>query len=141
MKPLLLISLPFTRSQPSSVRRLEYLTTQICFLQGLFNWLGAVAIELILPKPSETTSAKRMNKCLAGWLVSFMLWMLAFYNNHLSFYSDYTAMLKRFMILFVKDFVLNKPFRPLALLYCPPFIASTVLTWKAFTSHPDEDDD
>lgn len=120
---------------------LEYITTQICFLQGLFNWLGAVAIEMIIPKPSETKSAKRMNKCLAGWLFSFIIWMLAFYNNHLSFYSDYMTMLRRFAILFVKDYFLARPFRPLSFLYGPAFAASSFLTWRAFTSPPEEDDD
>ncbi|KAL3933613.1 MAG: hypothetical protein SGBAC_010315, partial [Bacillariaceae sp.] len=37
----------------------EYLTTQICFLQGLLNWLGAVAVELVMPKKGETKSARR----------------------------------------------------------------------------------
>jgi hypothetical protein len=129
------------QAQSSPLQRLEFLTTQICFLQGLFNWLGAVAIELLLPKPSETTSAKRMNKCLAAWLLTFILYMLAFYNNHLSFYSDYTTMLRRFVVLFVKDFILANPFRPLSLLYGPSFAISSFLTWRAFTSRPDEDED
>lgn len=123
------------------LQRLEYLTTQICFLQGLFNWLAAVAMELLLPRESETKSARRMNKCLAGWLVSFIVWMLAFYNNHLSFYSDYATMLRRFASLFIKDFILTKPFRPLSLLYGPSFVVSSILTWRAFTSPPDQDDD
>ena len=120
---------------------LEYLTTQICFLQGLFNWLGAVAIEMILPRPTETRSARRMNKCLAGWLMSFMIWMLAFYNNHLSFYSDYMSMLQRFVTLFVKDYFMGKPWRPLSLLYGPAFAASSILTWRAFSSPPEDDED
>jgi hypothetical protein len=120
---------------------LEYLTTQICFLQGLFNWLGAVAIEMILPRPTETRTARRMNKCLAGWLVSFMIWMLAFYNNHLSFYSDYLSMLRRFVALFLQDYFLGRPWRPLSLLYGPAFAASSILTWKAFSSPPEDDED
>jgi hypothetical protein len=120
---------------------LEYLTTQICFLQGLFNWLGAVAIEMIIPRPSETKSARRMNKCLAGWLFSFIIWMLAFYNNHLSFYSDYMSMLQRFVILFLRDYFPAKPFRPLSLFYGPAFAISSFLTWRAFASPPEEDDD
>jgi hypothetical protein len=120
---------------------LEYLTTQICFLQGLFNWLGAVALEMIIPRPSETKSARRMNKCLAGWLVSFMIWMLAFYNNHLSFYSDYMTMLRRFAVLFVRDYFFGKPWRPLSFLYGPAFTVSSILTWRAFTSPAEEDGD
>eukprot|EP00542_Grammatophora_oceanica_P015819 CAMPEP_0194031778 /NCGR_PEP_ID=MMETSP0009_2-20130614/4866_1 /TAXON_ID=210454 /ORGANISM="Grammatophora oceanica, Strain CCMP 410" /LENGTH=227 /DNA_ID=CAMNT_0038672011 /DNA_START=270 /DNA_END=953 /DNA_ORIENTATION=- len=118
----------------------EYLTTQICFLQGLINWLGAVAVELLLPRQSETKSAKRMNRCLAGWLVTFLLWMLAFYNNHLSFYSDYTTMLRRFFVLFVSRYVVARPFRPMSLLYGPSIIWSSILTWRAFKTPPDEDE-
>lgn len=82
-----------------------------------------------------------MNKCLAGWLGSLTLWMLAFYNNHLSFYSDYFSMLRRFAALFVKRYVFVSPFRPMSLLYGPAFLYSGYLTWKAFRSPPELDDD
>lgn len=124
-------------SSPSS--RFEYLTTQICFLQGLFHWLAAVAVELVLPKDTETMSARRMNKCLSGWLVSLMLWMLAFYNNHLSFYSSYMTMIRRFVCLFVRRYLFCE-FRPMGLLYGPSFVISSVLTWRAFNSPPEDDD-
>jgi hypothetical protein len=117
------------------------LTTQITFLQGLLNWLGAVTVELILPKPKETTSAKRMNKALAAWLVSFTLWMLAFYNNHINFYSDYLSMLRRFFVLFWGRYIVTSPFRPMSLLYGPAFFTSIVMTWRAFTAPRDDDDD
>eukprot|EP00934_Nitzschia_sp_Nitz4_P007320 Nitzschia sp. Nitz4//scaffold79_size90958//87558//90409//NITZ4_005042-RA/size90958-augustus-gene-0.180-mRNA-1//-1//CDS//3329558300//7310//frame0 len=95
----------------------EYLTTQICFLQGLFHWLAAVAMELMLPKEKESIAAQRMNHCLAAWLGSLLLWMLAFYNNHLSFYSDYAAMLSRFAALFTARYLKVRPLRPMSLLY------------------------
>lgn len=120
--------------------RFEYLTTQICFLQGLFNWLGAVAVELLLPKNGETSSARRLNKCMSAWLLSIALWMLAFYNNHLSFYSDYSTMIWKWVGQFVKRFILCKPFRPMSLLYGPSFALSTFLTWRAFSSPPEEDE-
>ena len=97
-------------------------------------------MELLLPKTNETESAKRMNKCLAAWLVSLIVWMLAFYNHHLSFYSDYFAMLKRFFGLFLTRYVYGE-FRPLSLFYIPSFFYSVKLTWKAFRSPPDDDDD
>jgi hypothetical protein len=121
--------------------RLEYLGTQICFLQGLFNWLAAVAVELLLPKERETASATVMNKCLASWLTCLIIWMLAFYNHHLSFYSDYFAMLRRFFGLFFQRYVLDRPIRPLSLLYIPSFFYSLYLTWKAFRSNPQLDDE
>ena len=105
------------------------------------NWLAAVAVELVIPKPSDTKSAKRMNKCLAGWLVSLILWMLAFYNNHLTFYRDYVHMLRRFFALFVTTYIRTTSFRPLSLLYGPSFLISSFLTYRAFKSPPEEDED
>jgi hypothetical protein len=34
----------------------EFLTARICFLQGLFHWLGSVALEVLIPKPGEGKS-------------------------------------------------------------------------------------
>jgi Na+/H+ antiporter NhaA len=121
--------------------RFEYLTTQITFLQGLLNWLGAVTVDLILPKPKETTSAKRLNKALAAWLISFTLWMLAFYNSHVNFYSDYASMLMRFFVLFWRRYIADKPIGPMAFLYVPSFVVSSILTWRAFATPPEADDD
>ena len=115
--------------------RLEYLFTQISFLQGLIHWLGAVICELLLPRPTETLSAKRMNKCLASWLVTLVLFIMAFYNDHVNFYSDYASMLRRFFVLLFR----RNTFRPMSLLYVPSFIFSQVLTWRAFTSSPKDD--
>lgn len=119
----------------------EYLTIQISFLQGLLNWLAAVVIDTIIPRDDETKFSRRMNRCLASWLVFLMLWITAFYNNHLNFYSDYASMLKRFFILFTKRWVTCMPIRPMSFLYVPSFIASVVMTWSAFSSSPDQDED
>jgi Na+/H+ antiporter NhaA len=121
--------------------RFEFLTTQICFLQGLLNWLAAVAVDLVLPKEKETKSARRMNKCLAAWLISMIIWMLAFYNHHLSFYSDYFGMIRRWIGLFVGRYITPKPIRPLSFLYIPSFLYSIGLTWKAFRSPPEQDEE
>ena len=103
--------------------------------------MAAVAIDLALPKKSETKSAKRMNGALAGWLLSLMVWMMAFYNNHLRFYSDYAHMLYKFGLLFVRRYIITTPFRPLSLLYVPSFLVSSVLTWRAFNTKAEEDED
>eukprot|EP00980_Cylindrotheca_fusiformis_P010166 scaffold2261_cov124-Cylindrotheca_fusiformis.AAC.14 len=119
--------------------RFEFLTTQVCFLQGLLNWLGAVAIELALPKPSETKTAKRVNTCLASWLSTLIIFMLAFFNHHNTFYSDYGSMVKHLFILGVKHFL--GEFRPLSVLYVPAIAFSCFLTWKTLKGPIDEDDD
>ena len=53
----------------------EYLTARITFLQGLFNWLVATALEMMLPKDNEGGSAIRMNQFIASTLVTIVLFM------------------------------------------------------------------
>jgi hypothetical protein len=117
----------------------EYLTIRVAFLQGLFHWLAAVALEMIVPKQDEGVSARKMNTFMASCLVSIILWMLAFYNHHLSFYGDYGTMIMRLMVLFYKRFF--GTFRPMALLYGPSALISAVLGWRAFNSKPELDND
>lgn len=119
----------------------EYLTIQISFLQGLLNWLAAVVIDIIIAKKDETRSSRKMNKCLASWLISLMLWISAFYNNHLNFYADYASMLLRYIMLFTQKYVTCWPLRPMSFLYVPSFIVSGVLTWLAFSRSPDKYED
>jgi len=120
---------------------LEYLTIQITFLQGLYNWLAAVAMEMLIPKENETKSARRMNQALASGVMSLVFWITAFYNNHLSFYSDYASMLRRYMVLFFKTyFPPLKAFRPMSLLYGPSFLMSSALLLRAFKNPPAEEE-
>lgn len=121
--------------------RFEFLTTQIFFLQGLFNWLAAVAVELVLPKKRETNSARRMNRCLAAWLTTMIVWMLAFYNHHLSFYADYATMLWRWGGLFIKQYFTEWPLRPMSFVYVPSIGYSLWLTWKAFRDDHEDDEE
>ena len=119
----------------------EYLTICVSFLQGLFHWLAAVALEVIVPKPNEGLSSKRMNACLASGLATLSFWILAFYNHHLSFYGDYFGMVKRVSFLFCKRFLWNWPPRPMAFLYVPSFFMTLVFAWKAFNTPPQLDDE
>jgi len=118
----------------------EYLVIQLGFLLGLLNWLAAVVLELLIPQKNETKCATNMNKCLASWLVTLMLWITAFYNNHLNFYSSLFLMLCRFCALFPKKYLLCWPPRLMSALYLPSFIMSGVLTWRAFRSSPEDKD-
>lgn len=123
----------------NALARFEFLTTQVCFLQGLLNWLGAVAIDLAMPKPSETQTAKRVNFCLASWLGTLIIFMLAFFNHHNTFYSDYGSMVKHLFMLGFKHYL--GEFRPLSLLYVPAIVTSTLLTWRAFFKSPVQEDE
>ena len=53
----------------------EYLTARITFLQGLFNWLIATALEVVIPKEAEGEAAKRMNQFIASSLLTIVLLM------------------------------------------------------------------
>jgi hypothetical protein len=119
----------------------EYLTICVAFLQGLFHWLAAVALEIIVPKPNEGLSSKRMNACLASCLATLSFWILAFYNHHLDFYGDYGGMVKRVLILFFKRYVWNWPPRVMAFFYIPSFFMSIALAWRAFNTPPELDDE
>lgn len=103
----------------------------------MFNWLGAVVLEILIPRQEDSASAKRMNQCLASCLVSLMLWITAFYNNHLNFYVDYAHMLKRYGVLFWREYISWQ--RPLAFFYIPSFLFSVFLAWRAFKSPPELD--
>ena len=119
----------------------EYLTITVAFLQGLFHWLAAAALEIIIPKPGEGLSSKRMNKCLASCLATLCFWILAFYNHHLTFYGDYFGMVRRVLCLFTKSFLLNWPPRFMAFFYVPSFCMSLWFAWKAFSTPPEFDNE
>lgn len=54
----------------------EYLTMCASFLQGLFHWLAAVGLEIIIPKPNAGLGSKWMNSAwqLASWRPVFGYW-------------------------------------------------------------------
>ena len=118
---------------------LEFLTIQIGFLQGLFHWLISVALDFIIPKENENLSSRRMNRFMASCLATLCVWILAFYNHHLTWHSSYFDMLKRYIALLIPRYF--GTFRPLALVYTPLTLLSAWLGWKAFTTNPDLDDD
>lgn len=117
----------------------EYLTIQVGFLQGLIHWLTAVGLEFIIPKDMETLSARRMNRFMASCLFTLVVWIMAFYNHHLTFYSDYLGMIRRYAVLFAGRYF--GKFRPMSLLYVPASLISIFLGWKAFNTDPELDDD
>ena len=119
----------------------EYLTITVAFLQGLFHWLAAAALEIIIPKPGEGLSSKRMNKCLASCLATLCFWILAFYNNHLTFYGDYFGMVRRVVCLFIKRYLGNWPPRFMSFFYVPSFCMSLWYAWKAFNTPPELDNE
>jgi hypothetical protein len=54
----------------------EYFTMCVSFLQGLFHWLAAVGLEIIIPKPNAGIGSKRMHACLATCHMTLSFWIL-----------------------------------------------------------------
>lgn len=118
----------------------EYMTARVTFLQGLFNWLTAVAFEVIIPKEEETVAARKMNYFISSSLISIILLMLSFYNNHMTFYKNYLHMLSHYVVVTFKRFVWHWPPRPMSFLVVPSFITSCILGYQAFRSPADLDE-
>ncbi|KAL3916835.1 MAG: hypothetical protein SGILL_005000 [Bacillariaceae sp.] len=106
----------------------EYLTARISFLQGLLNWLGAVAIEYTIPRKNSGKAGREMDLFIASSLSLLLVLLLSFYNSHLTFYDNYLHMLCRWAKLFCKRFVTP---RPLAILYAPLMLLSIITGIKA----------
>jgi len=117
----------------------EYLTISIGFLQGLINWLVAIALDNLIPKPEEGATARRMNSFLASCLATITVFILAFSNHHFSFHGNYGGMLIRYVIVLYQQFF--GEFRPMSLLYGPGVLVSAILGWRAFFVSPNLNDD
>eukprot|EP00977_Amphora_coffeiformis_P007965 scaffold1793_cov173-Amphora_coffeaeformis.AAC.20 len=111
----------------------EYLTARITFLQGLLNWIFAIALTHILPN-GESREIRAMNKFISSSLVLTVLLMLAFYNRHLDFYGNYFLMVSRWVHVMLKKFVYVWPPRPSMLLTIPCLIKTIMLGYEAFVS-------
>jgi hypothetical protein len=118
----------------------EYLAARVTFLQGLLNWLLAIALEMYIPKVNEGVAARKMNLFISSSLVSMIILMVKFYNDHMTFYNNYFQMLWRFLSVTFNRYFWQFPPRPLSILAVPWIITSFVLGWKAFRSPPDLDE-
>ena len=86
----------------------EYLTARITFLQGLLNWIAAIALGHIVPS-GENKDARTMNKFIGGALFTSIVVMLSFYNRHMTFYKNYGHMLARWVGVLAKQFIFVLP--------------------------------
>lgn len=119
----------------------EYLTSRITFLQGLLNWLGAIAIEFIMPNPGESAASRKMDKFGGFLLINIILIILSFYNGHMNYYPNYFSMLSRWISVAWTRYVWRYPLRPMMILLGPSMIYTAFLGYEAFTAKSDDDDD
>lgn len=124
-------------SSPLGMRNARYLTARITFLQGLFHWLGGVALTYALPKPGDGPSTRKMDKFVASALATLIVMMLSFYNGHMNFYPNYFVMLRRYFAVAWTRFVWRWPPRPLFFVYAPAMAATLRYGYQAFDADPD----
>ena len=111
----------------------EYLTARVTFLQGLFNWLTAIALAHALPTSDVGQKELRtMNRFIASTIFVSILLMLSFYNGHMTFYANYFVMLKRWYVVTFKNFLLRWPPRPMTLALLFAFGYTAYEAWNAF---------
>ena len=116
----------------------EYLTARIAFLQGLVNWITAIALAHIIPN-SQTGLTRKMNKFIGTFLLTTVLLMLAFYNNHMTFYDNYWGMLTHWFQVTLKRFVFHNPPRPLMYLITPAMLACLYFAIQTFFYNTPDD--
>mmetsp|Transcript_10469 Transcript_10469/g.31252 ORF Transcript_10469/g.31252 Transcript_10469/m.31252 type:complete len:288 (+) Transcript_10469:135-998(+) len=115
----------------------EYLTSRISFIQGLFNWMGAMALSYAIPHRREGMATRRMNKFFAWGLSSMLLAMMSFYNEHLRFYTNYLGMLKHWFTLVWARFIWRWPPKLLSIAALGAVGNAVYHGYRAFTSEPD----
>jgi len=111
----------------------EYLTSRICFLQGLLTWMTAIALSISTPRKEEDKATRKMNKFLGSSIITIVFWMLSFYNNHLTFYPNYFTMLRQWVKVYWQRFFFQWPPRPMMLLIAPMISLSAVLGYQALS--------
>lgn len=114
----------------------EYLTSRIAFLQGLVNWVLAIAISHIIPNSNQTT--RKMNKFIASSLFTVVLIMFSFYNSHMTFYDNYFGMLKHWFSVTIKRYAFHYPPRPMVYLVVPTMALSIFWGIQAFFNNEDD---
>lgn len=116
----------------------EYLTSRITFLQGLLNWLASIALDFAIPKKGQGKALRKLNRAIASCLGSTIILILAFYNGHMNFYTNYFHMIQDWVKLTWKQYVTIKRPRPLSLFLLPSVMYSMYLLMIAFISPSDE---
>jgi len=107
----------------------EYLTARLSFLQGLLNWLFAVAIEFTIPSATEGKVAPKMDQFVAISLATLILMLISFFNKHLTDYDNYVKMVTRWAYVSANKFF---SVGPMAVLYIPGMAMSLYYGILAF---------
>ena len=102
----------------------EYLTARVAYLQGLLNWLAAIAVGHIIPRSGESKETKQMNRFISSALFCTIALMMAFYNKHMSFYKNYYEMLEHWVTVIARRFFFCWPPRVMGIVYIPAVLST-----------------
>jgi hypothetical protein len=116
----------------------EYLICRITFLQGLLNWMAAIALGHAIPSDGETEGTRRLNQFVSWSIGAVIILMLSFYNTHMTFYNNYFHMIERFAEVVAVRFLLRWPPRPLMMVFFAFFSMSLSKGYLAFRDLGDE---
>lgn len=108
----------------------EYLTARISFLQGLLNWLAAIALEHIIPQGNETEARRKLDLLIFYSLSSVIIMMISFYNVHQTFYDNYFGMICQYAHIIMKRYVFHWPPRIMNVVAMPFFLLSAVYGYQ-----------
>jgi hypothetical protein len=121
----------------------EFLTARIMFLQGLLNWLAAIALGHLLPSNKEgdvdTPTEIALNRFIACSIGTLIVLMVSFYNNHATFYPNYSTIVARWIYVMMHGHVFgigSWPPQPLSLVLIPSLAAC--LYWAYHALWPSE---
>jgi hypothetical protein len=85
----------------------EFLFSRVSFFQGLLNWLGGVAVTQLIPRPDNTRAGQRLQISSSAAIATTILYIIAFYNKHTTFYKNYGMMLVRLAKLTIGRYYLE----------------------------------
>jgi hypothetical protein len=111
----------------------EYLTARLTFLQGMINWLLAIALDHLIPSHEESQSTRLMNTFIASCLLTTLTLILAFYNGHMVRYRNYGHMCMVWARMTVGRFFMAWPPRPLSFVFVVMASNSLYRGYKAMT--------
>lgn len=101
----------------------EYLFSRIAFFQGLLHWLIGVALHQLRPMPNASKASIYQQFSASAGIITSVIYMVSFYNKHISYYKDYSEMLRRLVFLwFERYYHLDARFRILPMMALIPLL-------------------
>lgn len=114
----------------------EVIVARATFVQGLFGWLGAVALKHLIPNEGESVAARKFNLFIFSWMILVISAMVGFFNNSLGpgMTGNFAGMYCQWIVATVRRWLWRWPPRPISLVMLPAFGSTCILGWQAFNA-------